>query len=206
MSATALPTEPIAIDGIGGAAMLGTFVRHLRWREGAGQHAMATRLGFHCNYLGAVERGESRNPTLATVVRLAFGFDVSIGPLAAAFVTWDETNRPLPRSGERARGTEPVRDPIALGSAIAFLRRRAGSTQIEFAQRTGLHRSYLGALEKGGLTPGLITVTRVASGLLADQESRDALAAAVAELAKVYAGEIDLQDLTAVQIARAPEQ
>jgi transcriptional regulator with XRE-family HTH domain len=203
MSAT-VPMESAAIDGIGGAEALGDLLRHLRWREGAGQHVMATRLGFNPNYLGSVERGESRNPQLATLARLAFGFDISIGPLAAAFVRRPDSGQRLPRTGARRKGAQPGGDAVALGAAIRFVRRRAGLTQTEFADRTGMHRSYVSALEIGerGST-GMVTLTRFMHGVLGDDVSLETLAEGVADLAMIYTGEIDLHDLT-TRTARWP--
>lgn len=48
--------------------------------------------------------------------------------------------------------TLPCDTPSALGRSLKALRRRRGLTQVELAQRLGLHRSYLSQLENGELS------------------------------------------------------
>ncbi|ADB49726.1 helix-turn-helix transcriptional regulator [Conexibacter woesei] len=53
-----------------------------------------------------------------------------------------------------------------MGAMLRQLRTRAGITQRELAARDGLHRNYLGALERGTVAnPGLATATRLARAL-----------------------------------------
>lgn len=55
---------------------------------------------------------------------------------------------------------------VALGAALRDLRTRAGITQRDLAAREGLHRNYLGALERGTVAnPGLATASRLARAL-----------------------------------------
>ncbi len=49
----------------------------------------------------------------------------------------------------------------SLGSAIRHYRREAGLSQAELAERTGLHRTYLSALEQGKDTEQLRRLLRV---------------------------------------------
>lgn len=54
----------------------------------------------------------------------------------------------------------------AMGAALRNLRTRAGITQRDLAAREGLHRNYLGALERGTVAnPGLATASRLARAL-----------------------------------------
>lgn len=54
----------------------------------------------------------------------------------------------------------------ALGAVLRQLRVGAGITQRDLAAREGLHRNYLGALERGTVAnPGLATTTRLARAL-----------------------------------------
>lgn len=54
----------------------------------------------------------------------------------------------------------------ALGAALRELRTRAGITQRDLAAREGLHRNYLGALERGTVAnPGLATASRLSRAL-----------------------------------------
>lgn len=49
----------------------------------------------------------------------------------------------------------------SLGSALRHYRRQAGLTQAELAEQTGLHRTYLSALERGQETEQLRRLLRV---------------------------------------------
>lgn len=54
----------------------------------------------------------------------------------------------------------------AMGATLRDLRNRAGITQRDLAAREGLHRNYLGALERGTVAnPGLATASRLARAL-----------------------------------------
>lgn len=59
----------------------------------------------------------------------------------------------------------------ALGLAIRLMRERSGLSQEELANRTGLHRTYVGSVERGERNPGLknIDVLATALGLSASQ-------------------------------------
>lgn len=54
---------------------------------------------------------------------------------------------------------------IRFGRAMALRRKEMGLSQEEFGYRCGLHRTYIGALERGEKSPTLETLERLASGL-----------------------------------------
>ena len=54
-----------------------------------------------------------------------------------------------------------VQDPASLGIAIRHFRTQVGVSQVELAERVGLHRSYLSALEGGRETEHMKRVFRV---------------------------------------------
>lgn len=54
-----------------------------------------------------------------------------------------------------------IYSPESLGAAIKHYRGQAGLTQIELAERTGLNRTYLSALEQGKETEQLRRLLRV---------------------------------------------
>lgn len=189
-SLTLLPADP-ALDQIGGAEAFGAVVRLLRTRAGFTQRDLAEREGLHRNYLGALERGTVANPGLATVDRLARSLGVSVSVLAESFV--------LPVSGvsepiRRAYSASPPRrepSAVPLGRALRLLRRRRELTRAVLAQRTGMHKNYIGSLEDGAIaSPGLLTVTRLVIGLQSGRGGDlDRLAEQVGTLARVFAGE-----------------
>lgn len=74
---------------------------------------------------------------------------------------------PRPRSSEHA----------ALGRAIRALREERGLSQEELGHRAGLHRNYIGGIERGELNPSFSSLLAVSgalrvtpAGLLADAE------------------------------------
>jgi HTH-type transcriptional regulator / antitoxin HipB len=69
----------------------------------------------------------------------------------------------MPTSEEPSARRKPFRiyTPASLGAAIRHYRREAGLTQAELAERTGLHRTYLSALEQGRETEQLRRILRV---------------------------------------------
>ena len=54
-----------------------------------------------------------------------------------------------------------VYTPASLGTALRHYRQQAGLSQAELAERTGLHRTYLSALEQGKETEQLKRLLRV---------------------------------------------
>lgn len=53
----------------------------------------------------------------------------------------------------------------AFGAAIRALRRRRGWSQEEFADRIGLHRTYIGDIERGERNVSLVNIMRIAAAL-----------------------------------------
>lgn len=51
------------------------------------------------------------------------------------------------------------------GSRIAEIRRLLGISQEELAFRCGVHRTYIGAIERGEKSPTLNTILKLAKGL-----------------------------------------
>ncbi|MDN5346504.1 MAG: hypothetical protein PWP65_68 [Clostridia bacterium] len=60
---------------------------------------------------------------------------------------------------------EEVKDVESIGQKIRILRQRLGLTQEELGERTNLHYSYIGQLERGDKTPSLKTLRKIASAL-----------------------------------------
>ena len=191
MPSLALIMPPSPTEGLGGAAALGAALRQLRTGAGITQRDLAARQGLHRNYLGALERGTVANPGLATAHRLAQALGVSVSVLAESFVRPQPL--PLRSAGRRPATTPPAHEPgaQALGRALRLLRRRRELTRSALAQRTGMHKNYIGSLKDGAIaSPGLLTLTRLVIGLQSDPAVElDALASSVGLLARVFAGE-----------------
>jgi transcriptional regulator with XRE-family HTH domain len=51
------------------------------------------------------------------------------------------------------------------GSRVKELRTKSKLTQEQFAQKTGLHKNYIGMVERGERNPSLINIQIIANGL-----------------------------------------
>ena len=64
----------------------------------------------------------------------------------------------------------------AFGRALRQLRDEQGDTQETLGQKTGLHRNYIGGVERGELNPSLTSIERLARGVGRDGSELLALA------------------------------
>jgi HTH-type transcriptional regulator / antitoxin HipB len=77
--------------------------------------------------------------------------------------------RPAPSRGADAFARyERARTSIMVGSAVRAARRRAGVSQVELAHRTGTSQPSIARLEKGQVSPTVITLDRIARALDTD--------------------------------------
>ncbi len=54
---------------------------------------------------------------------------------------------------------------VAFGAQIRAARRRHGMSQDDLAERSGLHRTYIGGIERGERNPSLTNIVRLAGAL-----------------------------------------
>jgi transcriptional regulator with XRE-family HTH domain len=54
---------------------------------------------------------------------------------------------------------------VDLGTAVKALRREADLTQVQLAERTGLHSTYISQIECGAGNPAWTTLSRLCGGL-----------------------------------------
>jgi len=77
--------------------------------------------------------------------------------------------RPAPGRGPDAFARyERTRTSIMVGSAVRAARRRAGVSQSELAERAGTSQPSIARLEKGQVSPTVITLDRIARALGTD--------------------------------------
>lgn len=54
---------------------------------------------------------------------------------------------------------------IKFGRKVAFFRQQKGISQERFAEKCNVHRTYIGAIERGEKSPTLKTIEKIAIGL-----------------------------------------
>lgn len=54
---------------------------------------------------------------------------------------------------------------IEFGNRVKFLRQNMKLTQEQLAQKTGLHKNYIGMVERGERNPSLLNIRIIANGL-----------------------------------------
>ncbi|MBR6930087.1 MAG: helix-turn-helix transcriptional regulator [Bacteroidales bacterium] len=54
---------------------------------------------------------------------------------------------------------------LIFGERVAELRKKQHLSQEELADRCGIHRTYIGSIERGEKSPTLNTIERIANGL-----------------------------------------
>ncbi|MCX4259042.1 MAG: helix-turn-helix transcriptional regulator [Muribaculaceae bacterium] len=60
---------------------------------------------------------------------------------------------------------------IQFGARVAEMRKLRGISQEELAFRCGVHRTYIGSIERGEKSPTLNTIQKIAAGLNTDIKS-----------------------------------
>jgi len=54
---------------------------------------------------------------------------------------------------------------VAIGNAVRLLRRNIGISQEELAEKSGLHRTYVGMIERGEKNITVLSATKIAKAL-----------------------------------------
>src|SRR5579863_810044 len=76
------------------------------------------------------------------------------------------TRRPAPSRGPEAFARyERARTSIMVGSAVRAARRRAGLSQVELARRAGTSQPSIARLERGLVSPTVVSLDRIARAL-----------------------------------------
>src|SRR5262249_33205730 len=154
--------------------------------------------------VGVLERGESSNPSLTTLVRVARGLDVSVSVLVAAFIWPPATDLALERWAEGSTPAGPTRSrqsatppPSLVGSAAlgltlqGFRTWNSQATLRNLAESAGMSANSIVRLEQGAVAnPGLLTLARLAHALNDNVVDLGLLDLCVSLLAQVFAGEV----------------
>jgi transcriptional regulator with XRE-family HTH domain len=177
-------------QSIGGAHALAAMLRRVRADRDLPVDLLALRIERPVSYVSALESARAPVPTLLTVALLAYGCEVSVSLFVASFALPLGDPLPWPRE-HRPPGEYPhvrLAGPRAFGATLREERYRLNWSTAELATRARVHRTRIGALERGQIAaPTLLTVTQLAYALGATTPRRIAYAT---QLAQSYAGEI----------------
>jgi transcriptional regulator with XRE-family HTH domain len=66
--------------------------------------------------------------------------------------------------------TRKAKESVAFGMAVREARQALGLSQEAFADTSSLHRTYIGAVERGERNPTLVTIWRIAEALQTSPE------------------------------------
>ncbi len=164
---------------------LGATVTRLREESSLTRQALAARARLNKETVARLERGQSDNPSLHTIARVATALGVSVIVLTDAFVL------PL---GPASSGSQALADvtpsPVSqrspggdLGLVLRAHRTDAGLSVAELETRAGTSRMQLARLEEGRPRPGLAILARIAAALDGNAEDLAAGAATLGGLA-----------------------
>lgn len=64
-----------------------------------------------------------------------------------------------------AKALPPADLKRKIGQAVQWLRQDLGVSQEELAERAGIHRTYLGDIERGNRNPALVNICRISVAL-----------------------------------------
>jgi len=94
---------------------------------------------------------------------------VDMAPSAASRPRRGSREAPAPTRGPEAFARyERARASIMVGSAVRTARRRAGMSQVELARRAGTSQPSIARLERGLVSPTVISLDRIARALGAE--------------------------------------
>jgi len=137
---------------------LGAAIRRARKERGISQEELASRSAVDRSYMSSIERGQ-QNPGIVSVLRIARAMQMS----AAELIVREQPPRP------------PVASAAPLPSARERLAQRVRAyrlerdwSQAEMARHTGLHRSYIGAIEQARANASIDNIERIAIALGVD--------------------------------------
>ena len=68
-------------------------------------------------------------------------------------------------SGRSSKAPHPASLLAPLGTVVQALRREADLTQVQLAERTGLHPTYISHIERGASNPSWAALSRLSKGL-----------------------------------------
>jgi DNA-binding XRE family transcriptional regulator len=95
--------------------------------------------------------------------------DVWLGSAASPSALRPVSGRLMPIRRRQARSSAPVEvkssEHVALGRAIHALRLDAGISQDEVARRAGMHRTYIGGIERGERNVSFANLLKIADAL-----------------------------------------
>lgn len=126
---------------------LGTTIRNARRERGLSLADLAASASIEREQLQAIELGRY-DPAFDVLIDLARGLDTKLSVLVT-----------------RSESLLAFAQGAAFGQRLRELRTERGISQDRLAQLTGLHRTAISLLERGGREPRLPTILRLAQGM-----------------------------------------
>lgn len=200
-----MPVSPDELSrSIGGAEALAEMLRRVRHDRELSERDLALRLYRPVDFVVRLEAAQVADLDLWTAAKLARCCEVSISLLVVSFalpklepLPWPRDHRP----GSTDIDAEEFPGGRAMGATLRELRLRQRWTIWQLAERSGIHASHIGRIERGGVaSPGLLILVRFAHAFAA---LRAAQLACIALLAMSYAGEIPAPPLAGRPVRRA---
>jgi len=137
---------------------LGAAIRRARKERGISQEELASRSAVDRSYMSSIERGQ-QNPGIVSVLRIARAMQMNAAELIA--------REHVPRPPEAPRPPLPsARERLA--QHVRDYRHARDWSQAEMARHTGLHRTYIGAIEQARANASIDNIERIAVALGVD--------------------------------------
>lgn len=196
--AQAIEVRRSARDARSPAEALGTALANVRAARGLSRATAAERVGASVSWVIKMEHGVIPRPGIAVVTRFARALDISVAPLARAFVLARSSSTDLDLTSVAQTADASVEGAVALGALLRDLRTRRSVTVRRLARASGVSENHITRIEHGQVeSTSLAMLASIAHGLHIDHGDA---ADCVADLARAYAGEREAPPFRALPV------
>jgi len=143
---------------------LGAAIRRARKERGISQEELASRSAVDRSYMSSIERGQ-QNPGIVSVLRIARAMQMNAAELIARE---HPPHQPHPLHPPESARRPPPSARERLAQHVRDYRHARDWSQAEMAGHTGLHRTYIGAIEQARANASIDNIERIALALGVD--------------------------------------